>query len=151
MTGNKVLLLALFLMCSAAAAEPSVIYDNGITTVITGTKIKTKKSILPVVSPSLSVGIIEKKKVNFKQVVALPLCVIGSDATSIQWLSQYRNQLKKLRAMCYLVQADNTDDLKRVAEVGKDIFIFPTSGKFLTETFGIKHYPVLISQSWIEQ
>lgn len=106
--------------------------------------------LLPIVTPALSFGRIEKRKADFP-VLKRPLCIIGSDERSLAWLVTYHRRLRAIRARCALVQAANLDDLKRVGGFAAGIPVIPMPGGVLAKRFGVKHYPVLISRKWIEQ
>ena len=107
------------------------------------------KNLLPIKSPGLSPGPIQPQAV--KRPFTRPFFLIGSDALSQQWLSQYRDRLLEIGAVGMLVQAKTAADLEAVAKIGQGLQIMPASGSDIAQALGIKHYPVLVSKEGIEQ
>ncbi|MFC1602930.1 integrating conjugative element protein [Pseudomonadota bacterium] len=106
-------------------------------------------TLLPIKSPSLSPGQVQPQAVN--RPFTRPFFLIGSDALSRQWLSQYRDRLLEIGAVGMLVQAETASDLEAIAKIGKGLQIMPASGADIAQALGIKHYPVLVSKEGIEQ
>jgi len=105
--------------------------------------------LLPIKSPGLSPGPIQPQAV--KRPFTRPFFLIGSDALSRQWLSQYRDRLLEIGAVGMLVQAETAADLEAIANIGQGLQIMPASGSDIARALGIKHYPVLVSKEGIEQ
>lgn len=106
-------------------------------------------TLLPIKSPGLSPGQIQPQAV--KRPFTRPFFLIGSDALSRQWLSQYRDRLLEIGAVGMLVQAETAADLEAIAKIGQGLQIMPASGSDIAHALGIKHYPVLVSKEGIEQ
>lgn len=104
----------------------------------------------PLEVAGLSVARVEKKSVNYPELTA-PVCVIGSDDKSLSWLVKYYDQLVRLHVKCLLVQVKDAQQLARVAQFARDIPVMPDVGGISKSLFKIRHYPVLISNNWIEQ
>jgi len=107
------------------------------------------KTLLPINSAGLSPGPIQPRAV--KRPFTRPFFLIGSDALSQQWLSQYRDRLLEIGAVGMLVQAETATDLEAIAKIGQGLQIMPASGSDIARALGIKHYPVLVSKEGIEQ
>ncbi len=171
MNSIRLLPLLALLLPALLQAEPKVLFDSGDSVAIDKRPVVPRSpsrastnlpsgndqqapvepsKILPIVTPELSFGRVEKRQVNFPQLKS-PVCVIGSDDRSLAWLVEYHEQLKKIGARCILVQARTRSDLERVAKFAAGIPVLPFQGSELASYFDIKHYPVLISQRWIEQ
>ena len=105
--------------------------------------------LLPIKSPGLSPGPIQPRAV--KRPFTRPFFLIGSDALSRQWLSQYRDRLLEIGAVGMLVQAETAADLEAIANIGQGLQIMPASGSDIARALGIKYYPVLVSKEGIEQ
>jgi len=162
--------LVVVLVPLVAQAELTVIYDSGNTQplapfleVIESIEAPQQQSaptnnplgvadintLLPIKSPGLSPGPIQPQAV--KRPFTRPFFLIGSDALSKQWLSQYRDRLLEIGAVGMLVQAETAADLEAIAKIGHGLQIMPASGSDIAQALGIKHYPVLVSKEGIEQ
>jgi len=168
---RTLLLIVTLLLSAPIQAEPSVLFDSGDSVAIEKRPVVPRMpadspmtapggiprpapvepdKILPVETPELSFGLIEKRKASFPD-LRTPVCVIGSDDRSLAWLVEHHSRLVAIGARCILVQAQTQSDLERVARFAAGIPVLPASGSELARHFGIKHYPVLISRGWIEQ
>jgi len=162
--------LAVVLVPLVAQAELTVIYDSGNTQPLapfleviediepsqqqpapTNNQLGAAdiNMLLPIKSPGLSPGQVQPQAV--KRPFTRPFFLIGSDALSRQWLSQYRDRLVEIGAVGMLVQAETTADLEAIAKIGQGLQIMPASGSDIARALGIKHYPVLVSKEGIEQ
>ena len=104
---------------------------------------------LPIESIGLTPGIVRSRAIH--RPFSRPLFLIGADAQSRQWLVEHRDRLKSMGAVGMLVQADNLQDLRRVAQLADGLAILPASATDIAKALGIRHYPVLISSQGIEQ
>jgi len=107
------------------------------------------KAWLPLRSPGLTPGPVEKQQHG--RPFARPFFLIGSDPRSRQWLQAHRDRLKAIGAVGMLVQADNEDDLRAIADLADGLPVLPASAGDIAKALGISHYPVLISAHGIEQ
>ncbi len=168
---KRLLLLVMICIPASALTEPKVLFDSGDSVAIDKRPVNPRTPsdvwvavpggsgraaplepdrILPIRTPELTFGRVEKRKVDFADLKA-PVCVIGSDDRSLAWLVEYHQQLVRIGARCVLVQAETPEDLERVARFAAGIPVLPSPGGELARHFKIEHYPVLISQKWIEQ
>ncbi len=104
----------------------------------------------PLEVAGLSVARVEKTSANYPELTA-PVCVIGADDKSLSWLVKYYDQLVRLNVKCLLVQVKDAQQLARVAQFARDIPVMPDVGGISKSLLKIRHYPVLISNNWIEQ
>lgn len=173
---SKACVLALILMsllgrAELARAELTVIYDSGKTEPIAPllTAFDTvndspqkspmpgksplgaanPQSWLPLQSPGLTPGPVQTRTQD--QPFARPFFLIGSDNLSRQWLQRNHTRLKEIGAVGMLVQADNLDDLRVIADLANGLSVMPASASDIAQALGISHYPVLISAHLIEQ
>jgi len=178
---NKYLLFVAIIgwMAATAQAEPTVIYDSG-DTVSPGQykailqnkhipdfgklwandkKNKMKKSQtdmtkpanwLPVKTNELTPGKVVSRQVRYNTLVS-PVCIIGSDKKSLAWIRKYHDILYKNNALCWLVSANNVADVQRTITALDGIPMTPADGNAIAKFFSIQHYPVLITQKFMEQ
>lgn len=106
--------------------------------------------ILPIQTPTLSPGNLSSKDEYFPDLV-VPLFVVGSDDLSISWLDSFREQLIKIGAIGWIVQAETEEDLRNIATAGRGLKFMPANGDYLSKQYNITHYPVLITQRSVEQ
>lgn len=161
------LLEVLWLCCGAAHAGgvPVVIHDSGETLPMAryyenlapadGTSppappVSLEQDFLPIRTPELSPGDVAARTLR-RPALTRPLFLIGSDARSLAWLVRHRHRLLELQAIGMLVQAEDIDDLARVAHAAAGLPIMPASASSVAQALGLAHYPVLISATGIEQ
>ena len=89
------------------------------------------------------------QKVNF-QSLPRPLFVVGDNQDSYQWISKNLNALNKINAIGLVVSAGSLGSLKQIKKAVGDLTLMPVNGDALSKEFGIRCYPVLISQHAIE-
>lgn len=104
---------------------------------------------LPLQSPGLTPGPVQTRTQD--RPFARPFFLIGSDNLSRQWLQRNHARLKEIGAVGMLVQADNLDDLRVIADLANGLSVIPASASDIAQALGISHYPVLISAHLIEQ
>jgi len=113
--------------------------------------IKTNyKPALPIHTQGLSVGQVKKRQVSIPD-LKTPVCVLGSDEQSLDWLATNQKQLARIGARCLLIQAENQADIKRIKKRAEGLPVIAVSGDAIVDSFGLQHYPALISKQWIEQ
>ncbi len=94
-------------------------------------------------------GVVEKQATQ-NPLLSQPIYLVGDDPLSQKWLKEYSEQLKKLHAVGFIVNTDNSSSLAELEQQFAITFI-PIEGSAFKERFGLTHYPVLISQQVIEQ
>ncbi len=173
--------VALFTMTPYLLAEPVVIFDSGVTMpsypykqLFSGKNVpdfgkdwaleKIQKlgdgdksndvtdpdNWLPITTTKLSPGDVTARTVQFNQ-LASPVCIIGSDERSLNWISQYQSILLKYNALCWLVEAKDLDDVQRVVTALGGVSMSPADGDTIADFFDLAHYPAFITQRFIEQ
>lgn len=92
-----------------------------------------------------------EKEVHFADLDA-PICIIGSDELSLHWIKLHLDNLARLKARCWLVQADDFDAFRTVSTLLQGrVLMTPADGDMIADFFGIRHYPVFIDQRYISQ
>lgn len=80
-----------------------------------------------------------------------PLFLIGDDDRSRAWLRQRRSALQELRAVGLVVNVATPEALAALRRLAPGVTLSPVSGDDLAQRLGIRHYPVLITGTGIEQ
>lgn len=177
MSRVSIILYSLFFIQSVMA-EPTVLYDAGSTIPVYPYKVplegivipdfgeswakQTAEAVdqsddpadpanwLPVSTTRLTPGDFKARAVTFNG-LASPVCIIGSDDRSIEWIVKYHDALLENNVLCWLVSAQTIADVQRVVNALNGISMSPANGDSIAEFFTIDRYPVLITQRFIEQ
>ncbi len=105
---------------------------------------------LPLITSKLTPGNVAVRKVTFNK-LASPVCIIGSDKRSLDWLNKYHETLLNNGVLCWLVHANNVADVRNVVSALNGIPMTIANGDAIAEHFSITHYPALITHRYIEQ
>lgn len=106
-------------------------------------------SAFPVVS-QLTPGTVKAKTLSASGLVQ-PIFMIGYDKLSAQWLSERYRTLKALNALGLVVNVPTAEAMAELQSIAPDLMLQPISGDDLAKHIGVKHYPVLITKTSIEQ
>lgn len=80
-----------------------------------------------------------------------PLCLIGNDQRSKDWLIKSRSVLAEVNAVCYLVKLDDESDLESVRNSVTGLRVFALDPSLIISKFDVPFYPALISKRGVEQ
>lgn len=80
-----------------------------------------------------------------------PLCLIGNDQDSKDWLNKSSAVLAEVGAVCYLVESTSDDNLEGLRSHAPAIRIFALDPSLIITKFSVPHYPALISKRGVEQ
>lgn len=105
--------------------------------------------MLPVRSELLSPGAVERRVI--KAPALRPLFLVGDDSQSLDWLRRRVSTLQELGAVGLVVNVESIAALERLRGIAPNIMLSPASGDDLAHRLGIRHYPVLITATGIEQ
>ena len=112
---------------------------------------KAIKLLLPL-SSSLTLGDIKTHTVAR---VAHPLpaavFVISSDATSLKWLSDNYDLLKKKNAIGVVVNIQTLVEFHKIQQAAIDLNLTPLNVDSIAAEYGVTHYPVLINKHEVYQ
>lgn len=109
----------------------------------------TEADLLPVHSTRLTPGLVEHRVLRAPGL--LPVFLIGDDARSRDWLRQRLNQLRALDAIGLVVQVETPQALAALRALAPGLTLAPVSGDELAQRLNVRHYPVLITATAIEQ
>lgn len=108
-----------------------------------------ESSMLPVSSPSLSPGEVESRDLELPALTRLFL--VGDDPLSLAWLAEHVESLRQLGAAGLAVEVEDMSALERIRRAGPGLTILPISGEDLGQRLSLRHYPVLIRATRLEQ
>ncbi len=107
------------------------------------------EKLFPIHTPELSPG--EVMATSTQLLLPQPLFIMGCDARSKQWLSQFSGRLQQIGAVGLVVEAQSLADYQAVAALAPSLRLSPAPASQLAQQLALSHYPVLISASRIEQ
>lgn len=108
-----------------------------------------ERDMFPVQSSRLTVGVEQSRAISVPGLT--PIFLLGDDAASRAWLTARRDGLRALRAIGLVVQVTRPRDLEELRKLSPGITLVPVSADDLAQRLGIRHYPVLITATGIEQ
>ena len=109
----------------------------------------SEADMLPVRSVLLTPGRVERRSIQASGLQ--PLFLVGNDDLSRAWLQQRLTSLQALNAVGLVVHVDTAEELARLRELAPGLALSPVSGDDLAQRLEIRHYPVLITATGIEQ
>ena len=105
--------------------------------------------MLPVKSEQLSPGDVPRRVIQAPGLT--PIFLIGDDDRSRAWLRQRGPALRDRNAIGLVVNVETAQALASLRQVAGGLTLSPVSGDDLAARLGLKHYPVLITATGIEQ
>ena len=109
----------------------------------------SEADMLPVSSALLSPGSVERRSIQAPGLQ--PLFLVGDDELSQAWLRERAASLLTLNAVGLVVNVDTAEGLARLRELAPGLTLSPVSGDDLAQRLELRHYPVLITPTGIEQ
>ncbi len=109
----------------------------------------SEADMLPVHSSQLSPGIELPRLITAPGL--MPLFLIGDDDRSRAWLRQSMRKLHDLNATGLVVNVDSLPALTALRTLAPSLTLLPVSGDDLAQRLHLRHYPVLITATAIEQ
>ena len=106
-------------------------------------------SAFPVIS-QLTPGSVQPRTLSASGLVQ-PIFMIGYDKISAQWLSERSSILRQLNALGLVVTVPTAAAMAELQAIAPDLMLQPVPGDDLAKQIGVKHYPVLITKTSIEQ
>ncbi len=89
-------------------------------------------------------------RIDFKFPVARPLCVLGNDAYSRQWLQFNAKELLRAGTLCYLIEAPNAGVLAPLCALAPGVPMTTISDAVFVQA-GLRGYPAVISRTGVVQ
>lgn len=114
-----------------------------------GGKTFSEADMLPVRSERLSPGDEPRRVIQAPGLT--PVFLIGDDERSRAWLLERNAALTKISAMGLVVNVGSAEALTGLRKLAPGLTLSPVSGDDLAQRLGLRHYPVLITASGIEQ
>lgn len=114
-----------------------------------GSAAEAEAAMLPVRSTWLSPGDVSPRVVRAPGLT--PLFLIGDDPRSRTWLRQRLAMLRERRAVGLVVNVESMDTLTALRKLAPGLTLSPISGDDIAQRLGLRHYPVLITATGIEQ
>jgi len=105
--------------------------------------------MLPVRSALLSPGKVERRPMDTTGL--RPLFLVGDDELSRTWLRQRAASLRDLIAVGLVVNVESAEGLADLRDLAPGLTLSPVSGDDLAQRLEIRHYPVLITATGLEQ
>ncbi|AIC21855.1 hypothetical protein EY04_23960 [Pseudomonas chlororaphis] len=103
----------------------------------------------PVQSTQLTPGSVQGRVINAPGLQ--PMFLVGDDELSKTWLSQHREHLKQIQAVGIVINVANAERFAEVSRWAADLKLVPAPANELAGRLSIRHYPVLITATAIQQ
>lgn len=110
---------------------------------------EAEAAMLPVRSTQLSPGEVQRRVIRAPDLTALFL--VGDDERSRAWLWQRQAELSELGAVGLVVNVESMAALMALRRLVPGLTLSPVSGDDLAQRLGLRHYPVLITPTGVEQ
>ena len=85
------------------------------------------------------------RSIRLQTGLTTPLCVVGSDELSRNWLQANRRRLAELGARCVLVEARSERDIKTMVRAAHPVPLAALPFDDIAQLHGIPGYPVLLT------
>src|SRR5690606_168419 len=109
----------------------------------------SEADMLPVRSTLLTPGVIERRVIRAPGM--RPLFLVGDDERSRAWLRQRMDVLHELGAVGLVVNVESLAALDELRLLAAGLTLSPVSADDLAQRLALRHYPVLITSTGIEQ
>jgi integrating conjugative element protein (TIGR03765 family) len=113
------------------------------------TKYSGEADMLPVRSTRISPGEVPRRVIEAPGLT--PFFLVGDDEHSRAWLRQRAQRLHELDAVGLVVNIGSIKALDTLRALAPGLSLAPVPGDDLAERLGLRHYPVLITSTGIEQ
>lgn len=109
----------------------------------------SEANMLPVQSMRLSPGAVTQQVIEAPGL--RPLFLLGDDERSRAWLQQRAPRLRELGAVGLVVNVSSAESLTALRALVPGLPLSPVAADDLAERLGLRHYPVLITATGLEQ
>ena len=159
---KKMALILLLCISPVILAEPVIIFDSGQTQPLQSQpktiryhysapeNTQPEFDGLPVSTPSMTPGRVKTRSIN-RPYLNQPVFIVGADRFSIVWLQAHREQLQQHNATGIAVNVQTQQQLEQLRQAAGGLSVNPVSGEKIARQLSLAHYPVLVSQTRIEQ
>lgn len=80
-----------------------------------------------------------------------PICVVGYDDYSIQWIQQYKEELKASEAVCLITNIKNERELSVFTNIDPELIFAPADVEWIPQFLHVTKYPVFITNEVVFQ
>jgi integrating conjugative element protein (TIGR03765 family) len=108
-----------------------------------------EEDLLPIVTGNMQPGLLKRRPLSL--IGMSPIFLIGDDVLSKQWLSEQRSRLQSLDATGLVVNVADIERLEELREIAGELTLLPVSGEDLATRLQLTTYPVLITETGLEQ
>ncbi|WP_066267437.1 integrating conjugative element protein [Hydrogenophaga palleronii] len=105
--------------------------------------------MLPVRSAKLTPGTVTRRVIEAPGLQ--PFFLVGDDEASHAWLRRHASSLRERNAVGLVVNVESVQGLARLRALVPGVQLAPVAGDDLAGRLGVRHYPVLITSTGIEQ
>lgn len=109
----------------------------------------SEADMLPVRSTLLTPGAVERRVIEAPGLN--PLFLVGDDDRSRTWLRRHADRLRELNAVGLVVNVESQAALEALRRLGPGLILSPVAADDLARRLAIRHYPVLVTATGIEQ
>lgn len=109
----------------------------------------SEADMLPVRSTLLTPGVVARRVIEAPGLN--PLFLVGDDERSRAWLRRHAERLRELGAVGLVVDVESQAALDTLRRLGPGLILSPVAADDLARRLGIRHYPVLVTATGIEQ
>lgn len=109
----------------------------------------SEADMLPVRSERLSPGDVPRRVIQAPGLT--PFFLIGDDERSRAWLKQHLAELRDRNAIGLIVNVETAEALAALRSQAGGLTLAPVSGDDIAGRLDLRHYPVLITATGIEQ
>lgn len=81
----------------------------------------------------------------------VPLCIIGDDSLSRNWLERHHKLLEEAQAFCLITQVESEAHYQKLQNQYPKIKMAVAEVDWMVHILGVTHYPALISSEWVQQ
>ncbi len=99
-------------------------------------------SLLPITTMLLPSRATKTTQINAP--LTSPVCLLGSDSISQDWLVKNRAQLVKLHARCFLIEAPDQHAIENMTQLAKPLPLVAVRFDAIAQSLDIQTYPVLL-------
>lgn len=106
----------------------------------------TSMAIFPVVTTKAAPGrLTVRPSVKLKGGPGVPICILGDDPLSLQWLQINQVALQKMNATCLAVTVRDEASWRKLQSAAGGVPLTPGSFDALATAMGVSVYPILVS------
>lgn len=106
----------------------------------------TSMAIFPVVTTKAAPGrLTARPSVKLKGGPGVPICILGDDPLSLQWLQINQVALQKMNATCLAVTVRDEASWRKLQSAAGGLPLTPGSFDALATAMGVSVYPILVS------